>query len=119
MKYEVVKFINENVKTKEEAIEGAKYIIAEYISDNAYYRKYIRNNIFNHGKIVSKLKKDAEDENKVYEMYYDYSEEINKIKPHRVLAVNRAEKEKVVSVSLDYSIEYIRDYLKNKLVKKT
>ena len=114
----VDKFINENVKTKEEAIEGAKYIIAEYISDNAYYRKYIRNNIFNHGKIVSKLKKDAEDENKVYEMYYDYSEEINKIKPHRVLAVNRAEKEKVVNVSLDYSIEYIRDYLKNKMVKK-
>ena len=114
----VDKFINENVKTKEEAIEGAKYIIAEYISDNAYYRKYIRNNIFNHGKIVSKLKKDAVDENKTYEMYYDYSEEINKIKPHRVLAVNRAEKEKVVSVSLDYSIEYIRDYLKNKLVKK-
>ena len=114
----VDKFINENVKTKEEAIEGAKYIIAEYISDNAYYRKYIRNNIFNHGKIVSKVKKDAVDENKTYEMYYDYSEEINKIKPHRVLAVNRAEKEKVVSVSLDYSIEYIRDYLKNKLVKK-
>ena len=114
----VDKFINENVKTKEEAIEGAKYIIAEYISDNAYYRKYIRNNIFNHGKIVSKLKKDAEDENKVYEMYYDYSEEINKIKPHRVLAVNRAEKEKVVNVSLDYSVEYIRDYLKNKMVKK-
>ncbi len=114
----VDKFINENVKTKEEAIEGAKYIIAEYISDNAYYRKYIRNNIFNHGKIVSKLKKDAEDKNKVYEMYYDYSEEINKIKPHRVLAVNRAEKEKVVTVSLDYSVEYIRDYLKNKMVKK-
>ena len=114
----VDKFINENVKTKEEAIEGAKYIIAEYISDNAYYRKYIRNNIFNHGKIVSKLKKDAEDENKVYEMYYDYSEEINKIKPHRVLAINRAEKEKVISVSLDYSTEFIRDYLKNKMVKK-
>ena len=114
----VDKFINENVKTKEEAIEGAKYIIAEYISDNAYYRKYIRNNIFNHGKIKTKLKKDAEDPNKTYEMYYDYSEEINKIKPHRVLAVNRAEKEKVIAASLDYSVEYIRDYLRNKLVKK-
>ena len=114
----VDKFINENVKTREEAIEGAKYIIAEYISDNAYYRKYIRNNIFNHGKIKTKLKKDAVDENKTYEMYYDYSEEINKIKPHRVLAVNRAEKEKVVTVSIDYSVEYIRDYLKNKMVKK-
>jgi uncharacterized protein len=114
----VDKFINENVKTKEDAIEGAKYIIAEYISDNAYYRKYIRNNIFNHGKIKTKVKKDAEDPNKTYEMYYDYSEEINKIKPHRVLAVNRAEKEKVVTVSIDYSTEFITDYLKSKLVKK-
>ena len=114
----VDKFINENVKTKEEAIEGAKYIIAEYISDNAYYRKYIRNNIFNHGKIKTKLKKDAEDPNKTYEMYYDYSEDIKSIKPHRVLAVNRAEKEKVVTVSIDYSTEYITDYLKSKLVKK-
>ncbi len=114
----VDKFINENVKTKEDAIEGAKYIIAEYISDNAYYRKYIRNNIFNHGKIKTKVKKDAEDPNKTYEMYYDYSEEINKIKPHRVLAVNRAEKEKVVTVSIDYSTEFITDYLKSKSVKK-
>ena len=114
----VDKFINENVKTKEEAIEGAKYIIAEYISDNAYYRKYIRNNIFNHCKIKTKLKKDAEDPNKTYEMYYDYSEDIKSIKPHRVLAVNRAEKEKVVTVSIDYSTEYITDYLKSKLVKK-
>ena len=114
----VDKFINENVKTKEDAITGAKYIIAEYISDNAYYRKYIRNNIFNHGKIKTKLKKDAEDPNKTYEMYYDYSEDIKSIKPHRVLAVNRAEKEKVVTVSIDYSTEYITDYLKSKLVKK-
>ena len=114
----VDKFINENVKTKEDAITGAKYIIAEYISDNAYYRKYIRNNIFNHGKIKTKLKKDAEDPNKTYEMYYDYQEDIKSIKPHRVLAVNRAEKEKVVTVSIDYSTEYITDYLKGKLVKK-
>ena len=60
----VDKFINDKVKTEEDAIQGAKYIIAEYISDNAYYRKYIRNNIFNHGKIKTKLKKDAEDPNK-------------------------------------------------------
>ena len=114
----VDKFINENVKTKEEAIEGAKYIIAEYISDNAYYRKYIRNNIFLHGKIKSKLKKDAIDENKTYEMYYDYNEDIKTIKSHRVLALNRAEKEKVITVSLDYSIDFIKEYLEKKLVKK-
>lgn len=114
----VDKFINENVKTKEEAIEGAKYIIAEYISDNAYYRKYIRNNIFLHGKIESKLKKDAIDENKTYEMYYDYNEDIKTIKSHRVLALNRAEKEKVVTVSLNYSIDFIKEYLEKKIVKK-
>ena len=112
------KFINENVKTKEEAIEGAKYIIAEYISDNAYYRKYIRNNIFNYGSIKTKLKKDSKDDNKVYEMYYDYGEELKTIKPHRVLAINRAEKEKVINVSIEYNLLYIRDYLKNKIVKK-
>ena len=115
--YDVEKFLNENVKTKEDAIAGAKYIIAEYISDNAYYRKWIRNNIYNHSKIKSKLKKDAQDERKVYEMYYDYSEDVKTIKPHRVLALNRAEKEGILNVSLDYSKEYIFDYLKNKMIK--
>ena len=60
--YGVDKFLNENVKTEEDAIIGAKYIIAEYISDNASYRKYIRNNIFNNGKLSSKLKKNATDD---------------------------------------------------------
>ena len=94
----VDKFINENVKTKEEAIQGAMYIIAEYISDNAYYRKWIRNYTFKNGKIKSKLKKNAVDEKKIYEMYYDYEEDVKFIKPHRVLAINRGEKEDVLSV---------------------
>ena len=115
--YTVDKFLNENVKTKEDAIEGAKYIIAEYISDNAYYRKWIRNDIYNNSKIVTKKKKNAEDEKKVYEMYYDYSEDVKYIKPHRVLAINRGEKEGVLSVSLDYNKEYIYNYLEKKLIK--
>lgn len=115
--YAVDKFLNDNVKTKEEAIEGAKYIIAEYISDNAYYRKWIRNDIYNNSKIVTKKKKNAVDEKKVYEMYYDYSEDVKYIKPHRVLAVNRGEKEGVLSVSLEYNKEYIYNYLEKKLIK--
>ena len=115
--YAVDKFLNNNVKTKEDAIEGAKYIIAEYISDNAYYRKWIRNDIYNNSKIVTKKKKNAVDEKKVYEMYYDYSEDVKYIKPHRVLAVNRGEKEGVLSVSLEYNKEYIYNYLEKKLIK--
>ena len=115
--YAVDKFLNDNVKTKEDAIEGAKYIIAEYISDNAYYRKWIRNDIYNNSKIVTKKKKNAVDEKKVYEMYYDYSEDVKYIKPHRVLALNRGEKEGVLSVSLEYNKEYIYNYLEKKLIK--
>ena len=115
--YTVDKFLNDNVKTKEDAIEGAKYIIAEYISDNAYYRKWIRNDIYNNSKIVTKKRKNAVDEKKVYEMYYDYSEDVKYIKPHRVLAVNRGEKEGVLSVSLEYNKEYIYNYLEKKLIK--
>ncbi len=115
--YAVDKFLNDNVKTKEDAIEGAKYIIAEYISDNAYYRKWIRNDIYNNSKIVTKKKKNVVDEKKVYEMYYDYSEDVKYMKPHRVLALNRGEKEGVLSVSLEYNKEYIYNYLEKKLIK--
>ncbi len=115
--YNIEKFLNENVKTKEEALEGAKYIIAEYISDNAYYRKWIRNNIYKNCKIKTKKKKDAKDEKKVYEMYYDYNEEVKYIKSHRVLAINRAEKEGIISVSLEYNKEYILEYLEGKIIK--
>lgn len=111
------KFINEKVKTIDEAILGAKYIIAEWISDNAYYRKSIRNYTYKNGIIVTKLKKDAVDENKVYEMYYDYQEKVREIKPHRVLAINRAEKEKVITVSIDVNKDDIINNLKSKIIK--
>ena len=111
------KFLNDNVKTKEDAITGAKYIIAEWISDNAFYRKWIRNYIYNNGKIVSKLKKNATDEEKIYDMYYDYSENIKYIKPHRVLALNRGEKEGVLGVSIDNNNDEVINYLKSKLIK--
>ena len=113
----IEKFFNENIKTKEEALIGAKYIIAEWISDNAFYRKYIRNYMYNNGIIISKLKKNREDENKVYEMYYEFSEPVKTIKPHRVLALNRGEKEDILSVKIDFSEDKVIDYLESKLIK--
>lgn len=112
-----LKFINDKVKTCEEAITGAKYIIAEWISDNAYYRKYIRNYIFNSGAIVTKIKKDATDENKTYEMYYNFKEELKKAKAYRTLAINRAEKEGVINVSFEYDKTKLLDYLYSKIIK--
>ena len=111
------KFINDKVKTIEEAKQGAKYIIAEWISDNAHYRKSVRNYTFRNGIIVTKLKKDAVDENKVYEMYYNYQEKVRDIKPHRVLAINRAEKEKIITVNIDINKEDIINNLKSKIIK--
>lgn len=114
----VKKFLNENVKTIDDAITGAKYIIAEWISDNAYYRKWIRSYYFKNATITSKLKKNAKDENKVYEMYYEFTESVKHIKPHRVLAINRGENEKILSVSIDVNDEDILSYLESKLIKK-
>ena len=111
------KFINDKVKTVEEAVTGASYIIAEYISDNAYYRKWLRNFIFKNGFIISKKKKDAEDEKKVYEMYYDFKEEVSKIKSYRVLAINRAEKEKMVTVSIDIDEAKVLSFFEEKIIK--
>ena len=112
------KFLNENVKTKEDAIEGASYIIAEWTSDNASYRKYIRRYMYNNGKLVTKLKKNAIDENKTYEMYYDFTETLKYAKAYRIMAINRAEKEKVITVNLDVDDEHIINYLKEKIIKK-
>ena len=112
------RFLNENVKSADDAILGAGYIIAEWISDNASYRKWIRRFSFNEGVLKTKLKKNAEDENKVYEMYYDFEERVKYAKPYRVMAINRAEKEKVISVSLVIDTDKIISYLEDKIIKK-
>ncbi len=112
-------FINDKVKSVEEALVGAKYIIAEIVSDNAGYRKYIRENITKFGTISSKLKKKVEDPGKVYEMYYEYSEAVSRIKPHRVLAINRGEKEGILTVSIDVDESYILNYLYKKNIRKS
>ena len=111
------KFLNENVKDTDQALEGAGYIIAEWISDNASYRKWIRNNVFANGTITSKVKKNAEDPNKTYEMYYEFSDRVKYIKHYRVLALNRGETEKVLTVSIDMNEDEIQTYLESKLIK--
>ncbi len=115
---EAKKYINDKVKTIDDALTGAKYIIAENVSDNALYRKYIRDNIYKFGNIVSKKKKNSEDEKKIYEIYYDYTEAISKIKPHRILAIDRGESDGVLSVSIEVDNSYILNYLYRKVIKR-
>ena len=112
-------YLNDKVKTIDDAILGAGYIIAEWTSDNASFRKYIRSYIFKNGTLISKLKKTKEDKdpNRVYEIYYNYNELIKRAKPHRIMAVNRGEKEGILSVSLDYNIDDIIIFLEKKLIK--
>ena len=102
---------------KEKALTNAGYIISEWISDNAYYRKWIRNYIYNKAFIETKIKKNAVDENKTYEMYYNFKEQLKYLKHYRCLAINRAEKEGVISVNLDYSLEEIISFLESKVIK--
>lgn len=110
-------YINEKVVDSNNALLGACYIIAEWISDNANYRKWMRSYIYKNGIITTKKKKDSIDLQKTYEMYYDYSEKVKEIKPHRILAINRAEKEKIINVSIVVDEGEILDYLSKKLIK--
>lgn len=114
-------FINEEkeVHTAEEAIQGAKDIIAEQISDEPKYRQWIRDVTFRKGKIASVVKDEEKDEKNVYEMYYEYEEPILKIVPHRVLAINRGEKEEILRVSILPPYEQIVEYLQKQELNKT
>ena len=111
------KYINENVKNVDDAIQGAKYIIAEWISDDAKIRKSIRDNTYNYGIIRSKIKKNAKDDNRVYDMYYDYEERVKYIKPHRILALNRGENEGVLSVNIDNDADRIIEYINKRIIR--
>ena len=110
-------FVTETVKTPEDALQGAKDIVAENVSDNAKLRWSFKDKIFNTGVLVTKKKKDAEDEKKVYEMYYDRSEKVTALANHRVMAIDRAEKEKVITVSFSYDLEGIEKEAQNVYLK--
>ena len=112
---EAEKYINDNVKSAEDAISGALDIIAENISDNADFRKKIRQFTFNEGLIVTKKTKD---EISPYEMYYDYKEKVSRMAPHRILAVNRGEKEEFLSVKIEIDTDKILNYLEEKIIKR-
>ncbi|MBE4909663.1 RNA-binding transcriptional accessory protein [Bacillus luteolus] len=105
------------VNSVEEAIQGAKDIIAEWISDDANYRQWIRTETFKKGKIVSVAKDTEKDEKKVYEMYYEYEEPVSKVVPHRVLALNRGEKEEVLRVSVEPPVDLVLSYLQKQILK--
>ena len=109
-------FINENVKSIDDAITNAGYIIADWISDRPKFRKYIRNYYWYNGLVKGKIKKDAKDENKTYEIYYDFECKITSIKPHQILALARADKEKVVTYSLSVSKDDVIKYLEDEII---
>ena len=109
-------FLNENVKTVDDAITNAGYIIADWISDKPKYRKFIRKYYWYNGLVKGKLKKGAVDDAKVYETYYDFECKITSIKPHQVLALARADKEKVVTYSLSVKKDEIIKYLENEVI---
>ncbi|WP_278926764.1 Tex family protein [Staphylococcus auricularis] len=105
-------FVNDEVETADAAIAGAQDIIAEHISDQSTYRTKALKDTNRHGVLVTQKKKQADDEKHIYEMYYDYSEPVNKIANHRVLAVNRAEKEKVITVKIDMDTQGIENFIR-------
>ncbi len=114
-------FLSEDleVMTVEDALSGAKDIIAEVISDDADGRKWIRSETFKSSVIESSVKDAEKDEKNVYEMYYNYSEPVHKIVPHRVLALNRGEKEEILKTSLKPNVDRILSYLNRKWIKNT
>lgn len=112
-KIEIAKqFITDKVLTAEQAIEQAKYIVAEKISDNAEYRKHIREAALKYGTISCKKKNNELDPEEKYKNYYDVTERLAFVKPHRILAINRAENEEVITVTIglqpERDVEHIR-----------
>ncbi|TPE57751.1 S1 RNA-binding domain-containing protein [[Mycoplasma] falconis] len=110
-------YLSDKLQTLEEVLEQAKYIIAQEISQQPQIREYIKDNIIKYGKVISSLKKGAEDEKEVFKQYYQYEEKITKIPNHRVLALNRGSDLKILNYDLDFRKEPIFYELKNKLFK--
>lgn len=111
-------FIAENVPTVDDALQGAHEILAEQISDNANYRKWVRSTLYRSGILKTEVKDEDKDEKQVFKMYYDYEEPIKSIPPHRTLAINRGEKEKILRVNIDYDKDKVIKYFNQKIFKK-
>ncbi|XJS11174.1 Tex family protein [Aerococcaceae bacterium WGS1372] len=111
-----VEFINEEVPTAEEALLGAHEILAQEVSDDAQFREFIRKYTRYNGKFVSTVKDESLDENKVYQLYYDFEEGISSLMSHRVLAMNRAEKEGVLTVKVQVAPEPVINYMAKRFI---
>lgn len=118
LEQEVVKYLNDNVKTKEDAIAYAQDIIAQYTTDNIKVKEFVSENIAKYSYLITKEKKKHDDEKKIYEMYYDYQERFSNIANHRLLGINRAVNQKVVTLGFhlekDYNIDNIYKYFFSK-----
>lgn len=115
---EAKKYVNDKVPNTDFALEQACFIVAENISDNASFRKSIRHHLYKNGILKSSIKKNAVDENKTYEIYYNYEIKASWIKPHQLLAINRGESEGILKVDITSSIEEMESYLQKKLIHK-
>ncbi|MFL0492820.1 MULTISPECIES: Tex family protein [Bacillus] len=114
-----MEFINveKEVQTAEEALQGAQDIIAEIVSDEAAYRSWIRNVTFRKGIMSAAVKDEEKDEKNIYEMYYSYAEPLQKVVPHRVLAMNRGEKEDILRISVVPPVDEILSFLYKKVIR--
>lgn len=115
---QVKDYINEKVPTSADVLAGVHEILAERVSDNASYRQWLRNQLLHHGILHTVVKDEEKDEKKTYQMYYEYEEEIQKMPSHRVLAVNRGEKEGILRVTLSYDKERVQRYFNRKVFKE-
>ena len=115
---EAATYLNDEIKTVEEALQGAKDIIAEKVSDDASLRWKIKAEIEKNGILCCKQKKNSQDEDQVYKMYYDYSESLKTVANHRIMAIDRAEKEKVLSVTLQYDQDSLIRYAAEDILNK-
>jgi len=115
---EATKYLNDKVVTTKDALQGAMDIIAEIVSDDAELRKRVRESMSNYGMIKTAVKKKNPDEEKVYQMYYDFSDKVKYIAPHRIMAIERAEKEKVIKVNIEFDQNYQLEWVKRKYHKK-
>ena len=114
---EIKKYLNEEVESIEDALQGAEDILAQRVSEEEKIRKKVYDSMWNYGSIHTKEKKDHEDSQKVYRMYYDHHEKVSTIVSHRIMAIDRGEKEKVLSVSIECNEEYLMNWVKRTLIR--
>lgn len=112
-------YVNDKVESLEKAIEGAGFIISEWISENVNYREFIRKNMYNRGILETKVKRNVKsvEEAKKYEMYFEFSQQVGRMPGYRILAINRAEREKVINVKISIDEEYVQEWLAKRLIK--